>query len=124
MSSFFGGVVCPGGQGRKRSRAGLPSEDDGTRNDPLLEQNIISGTHYEPNFDALRAASTHIVIGVGEESGDIVPGRAAIAVADRLGTMPVVFPGDHAGFLGGEYGQMGQPDAFAAKLREVLLGAR
>jgi hypothetical protein len=30
------------------------------------------------------------------------------------------FPGDHAGFLGGEYGQHGEPDAFAAKLREVL----
>src|SRR5919109_1881752 len=26
---------------------GLPTEDDGTRNDPLMGQNIISGTHYE-----------------------------------------------------------------------------
>jgi len=26
----------------------------------------------------------------------------------------------HGGFLGGEYGQSGEPDAFAAKLREVL----
>jgi hypothetical protein len=26
----------------------------------------------------------------------------------------------HAGFLGGEYGQAGEPDSFAAKLREVL----
>jgi hypothetical protein len=31
-----------------------------------------------------------------------------------------IFPSDHGGFLGGEYGQMGEPDAFAAKLREVL----
>ena len=30
------------------------------------------------------------------------------------------FPSDHGGFLGGEYGQAGDPDAFAAKLREVL----
>ena len=30
------------------------------------------------------------------------------------------FPSDHGGFLGGEYGQAGEPDAFAAKLREVL----
>jgi hypothetical protein len=28
--------------------------------------------------------------------------------------------GDHGGFLGGEYGQTGEPDAFAATLREVL----
>jgi hypothetical protein len=43
-------------------------------------------------------------------------------VAERLGTDPVTFPGDHAGFLGGEYGQTGEPDAFAATLRTVLAG--
>ena len=46
--------------------------------------------------------------------------RGAIAVAERLGTEPVIFPSDHGGFLGGEYGQRGDPDGFAAKLREVL----
>ena len=39
---------------------------------------------------------------------------------ERLGTEAVRFPSDHGGFLGGEYGQRGDPDAFAAKLREVL----
>ncbi len=43
-----------------------------------------------------------------------------MAVAERLGLTPVIFPGDHGGFFGGEYGQTGEPDAFAAKLREVL----
>ena len=38
----------------------------------------------------------------------------------ELGMTPVTFPGGHDGFLGGEYGQTGTPDAFAAKLREVL----
>ncbi len=46
--------------------------------------------------------------------------RGGEAVAERLGIDPVVFPSDHGGFLGGEYGQTGEPDAFAAKLREVL----
>jgi hypothetical protein len=46
--------------------------------------------------------------------------RGATAVAERLGTEPVIFPSGHGGFLGGEYGQTGEPDAFAAKLREVL----
>ncbi len=32
----------------------------------------------------------------------------------------MTFPGGHAGFLGGEYGQTGDPDGFAATLREVL----
>jgi hypothetical protein len=35
---------------------------------------------------------------------------------------PVAFPGGHGGFLGGEYGQTGEPDAFAATLRQVLAG--
>jgi hypothetical protein len=50
----------------------------------------------------------------------VLASRGALAVAERLGTEPVIFPGGHDGFLGGEYGQTGEPDAFAAKLREVL----
>jgi hypothetical protein len=43
-------------------------------------------------------------------------------VAARLGLEPVTFPGGHDGFLGGEYGGMGEPDAFAAVLRQALDG--
>ena len=46
--------------------------------------------------------------------------RAALAVAERLGTEAVIFPSHHGGFLGGEFGYAGEPDAFAVKLREVL----
>jgi pimeloyl-ACP methyl ester carboxylesterase len=99
---------------------GLPTEDDGSRNDPLLGQNMISCTHYEPDFDALRAASTRIILAAGAESDGELAHRGALAVAERLGTTPVIFPSHHGGFLGGEYGQAGDPDAFAAKLREVL----
>ncbi len=99
---------------------GLPAEDDGSRNDPLLGLNMPSCPAYEHDFDALRAAPTRIVLGVGEESGQTAAGRAATAVAARLGMAPVIFPGDHGGFLGGEYGGMGKPDAFAATLRTVL----
>jgi pimeloyl-ACP methyl ester carboxylesterase len=100
---------------------GLPTEDDGTRSDPLLGQNMLSSTHYEPDFEALRAASTRIVLGAGAESGGTLANRGAVAAAKRLGTTPVIFPSGHGGFLGGEYGQRGDPDAFAAKLREVLI---
>lgn len=101
---------------------GLPADDDGSRTDPLVGQNMISCNHYRHDFAALRAASTRIVIAVGTESGKVLAGRAAIAVAERLGTPPVTFPGGHTGFLGGEYGMTGEPDAFAAALREVLAG--
>ena len=102
---------------------GLPADDDGTRTDALLGQNIISCTHFEPDFEALRAASTRIVLGMGAESDGEMAHRGAEAVAERLGTTPVTFPSGHGGFLGGEYGQTGEPDAFAARLREVFAGA-
>jgi pimeloyl-ACP methyl ester carboxylesterase len=101
---------------------GLPAEDDGSRNDSLVGQNIVTCNAYRHDFTALRVASTRVVIGVGEESGQMVAARAGVAVADRLGTPPVTFPGGHDGFLGGEYGGMGKPDAFAATLRTVLDG--
>jgi pimeloyl-ACP methyl ester carboxylesterase len=99
---------------------GLPTADDGNRNDPLLAQNMLTCPTYEPDITALRAAPTRIVIGVGAESEGQMARRAGEAVAAALGTTAVIFPSGHGGFLGGEYGQAGDPDGFAAKLREVL----
>jgi pimeloyl-ACP methyl ester carboxylesterase len=99
---------------------GMPTEDDGTRDDPLLGLALVGSIAYEPDLDALRAASTRIVMAAGEESRGEMANRGAFAVADHLGRKPEIFPSNHGGFLGGEYGQMGQPDAFAARLREVL----
>ena len=102
---------------------GLPSEEDGSRTDPLLGQNLISCTHYEPDWAALQAASTRIVVVAGAESDGELAHRAAVAAAERLDLDPVIFPSHHAGFLGGEYGQTGDPDAFAAALGRVLADA-
>lgn len=99
---------------------GLPAADDGSRNDPLVGQNMPSCVAYQHDFDALGAAATRIVLGVGEESAEMVAGRAAVAVAGRLGLEPVTFPGGHDGFAGGEYGRTGSPGGFAATLRTVL----
>ena len=68
----------------------------------------------------MRSASTRIVLAAGVDSKGTMAHRGAFAVADRLGRMPVFFPDGHAGFLGGEYGQTGQPEMFAANLREVV----
>ena len=99
---------------------GMPADDDGNRNDAMLGQGLLNFPSYEPDFDALRTASTRIVLASGEESEGEMANRGAYAVAERLGTKVTVFPSDHGGFLGGEYGQTGKPDEFAAKLREVL----
>jgi pimeloyl-ACP methyl ester carboxylesterase len=101
---------------------GMPTEDNGDRTDPLLGQAMIPGTHFELDIGALRAASSRIVIAAGVESEGILPSRAASEVARLLGTDVVVFPSGHGGFLGGEYGQAGEPAAFAARPREVLVG--
>jgi pimeloyl-ACP methyl ester carboxylesterase len=99
---------------------GMPAEDDGSRDDVMLGQNLIPTTHYEPEFDVLRPASTRIVMAAGEESEGEMANRGAHAIAERLGTKPVIFPSHHGGFLGGEYGWAGKPDEFASKLREIL----
>ncbi len=105
------------------SMFGGSSDDDGTRNDIMLGKTLLSIPSYEPDFDALRAASTRIVMAAGTGSVGEMANRGGHAVAERLGTEAVVFPSHHGGFLGGEYGWPGEPDAFAAKLREVLASA-
>jgi pimeloyl-ACP methyl ester carboxylesterase len=101
---------------------GLPTQDDGSRDHPLVGLNMISTPGYRHDFGALRAAPVRIVIGVGAQSATMMAGRAGTAVAERLGTAPVTFPGGHDGFLGGENGGMREPDAFADTLRKVLAG--
>jgi pimeloyl-ACP methyl ester carboxylesterase len=99
---------------------GIPAEDDGSRDDPLMGQTIIPITTYMPDFHALKAASTRIVMAAGVESAMELAHRGAFAVAQRLGTEPVLFPSHHGGFLSGEFGWPGEPEMFAANLREVL----
>ena len=99
---------------------GMPTEDDGSRDDPLLSDRSWAVTSYHPDVDAVAAAPTRVVVAVGEESLDTFTGRTAVAAAERLGQQPTVFPSHHGGFLGGESGYAGQPEAFAHTLREVL----
>lgn len=99
---------------------GLPTDDDGSRDDPLVGQNIRTCSAYQHNLDALAAASTRIVVAAGKESEGQMAARAAAAIAGRLGTELAVFPSHHAGFLGGEYGMYGDPDGFAEALRQAL----
>jgi pimeloyl-ACP methyl ester carboxylesterase len=99
---------------------GMPTQDDGSRDDPLLSDSSRAITSYRPDTEALTAAPTRVVIAVGEESHDTFTGRAAVATAELLGQRASVFPSHHGGFLGGDFGYAGQPEAFASKLRDVL----
>jgi pimeloyl-ACP methyl ester carboxylesterase len=99
---------------------GMPTEDDGSRDDPLLSDRSWAVSRYRPDVDTLAAATTRIVIAVGEESLGTFTGRASVATAELLGQQATVFPSHHGGFLGGEFGYAGQPEAFARKLDDVL----
>ena len=99
---------------------GMPTEDDGSRDDPLLSDRSWAVTSYRPDVDALAAAPTRIVIAVAEESGSTFTGRTTAAIAELLGQPATVFPSHHGGFVGGESGYAGQPEAFAHKLHDVL----
>jgi pimeloyl-ACP methyl ester carboxylesterase len=99
---------------------GMPAQDDGSRDDPLLSGRSSAVTSYRPDFDALAAAPTRIVIAVGEESMGTFTGRTSVATAERLGQQATVFPSHHGGFVGGDSPYAGQPEAFARTLRDVL----
>ena len=99
---------------------GMRTEDDGSRDNPLLSDRSWAVSSYRPDVGALGAAPTRIVIAVGEESGSTFTGRTAVATAELLGQQATVFPSHHGGFLSGEFGYAGQPAAFARKLRDIL----
>ncbi len=103
---------------------GMATADDGSRDDPLLSDRSWAVSSYRPDADALAAAPTRVVIAVGEESAGTFTDRTSVAVAQLLGQQPTVFPSHHGGFVGGDSGYAGQPEAFARRLREVLDDAR
>ncbi|KUN69738.1 hydrolase [Streptomyces griseorubiginosus] len=102
---------------------GTPTEDDGSRGDPLLSDRSWAVSDYRPDAEGVAAAPTRVVIAVGEESEDVLTGRTAVATAELLGQRVSVFPSHHGGFMGGKFGYAGKPDEFAHRLRQVLDGA-
>src|SRR4051794_40128449 len=99
---------------------GLPTEDDGSRDDLLLSGNLAMPP-FEPNAEALRASPVRIVPAIGALGAGTLARRGGEAVARLLGVDPVVFPGDHGGFAANEWSPHNDPAAFAAKLLDVLV---
>ena len=79
--------------------------------DFFLGHMLLPLGNYAPDISRLR--SLPITVAVGEASEEQLAYRAAVALAERLGKEPVVFPGDHGGFNS-------HPGAFARRLDEVL----
>jgi pimeloyl-ACP methyl ester carboxylesterase len=83
--------------------------------DFFIAHYLLPITSYEPDFAALKEASTRVEVGVGEASVGQETYDTALALAERLETLAVMFPGDHVGMAT-------HPEAFAEKLRGVLQG--
>jgi pimeloyl-ACP methyl ester carboxylesterase len=98
---------------------GLPAEDDGSRDDPLLSRNLAMPP-FEPDITALGLSTVRIVPAVSAQAEGTLAWRGGAALAAALGVDPVVFPGDHAGFATSQWSPANDPAAFAARLREVL----
>ena len=99
---------------------GWPAQDDGSRNDPLVGQNIMSCHRYQHDSGALRAASARVVIAVAAESSTMTAGRAGRRRGRTARDHARHLPGRPRRIPGGEYGRTGDPDAFAATVRQVL----
>jgi pimeloyl-ACP methyl ester carboxylesterase len=74
---------------------------------------LLPVTSYVPDIATLQEASSRVLVGVGEDSVGQETYETGLALAERLGTEAVVFPGDHIGMAT-------LPGQFAEKLHDVL----
>jgi pimeloyl-ACP methyl ester carboxylesterase len=117
----FGAVVEEGGPKYSEEMQQAPPTPEGqemmgrmTGNFDLFiahELRPIGG--YMPDIDALRTGSPRIVSAAGEDSGEQAARRAALALAERLGSAVGYLPGSHGGWGS-------DPQKFAERLHELL----
>lgn len=77
------------------------------------EHMLLPTVDFDPDVAALRAGPARVLVGIGAESGGQLCERVSLKLAEALGIEPTYFPGDHIGFAG-------DPESFAARLRELL----
>ncbi|GAS99095.1 alpha/beta hydrolase fold protein [Mycolicibacterium canariasense] len=81
----------------------------------FFDRELRDTTRYVPDIAALTAGPARIVVGLGAQSGHLLTDTTTRALAALLHREPVIFPGDHGGFIGA-------PGEFADTLRAVLSG--
>jgi pimeloyl-ACP methyl ester carboxylesterase len=79
----------------------------------FLAHMLPTTIEHTPDVAGLQAASARIVLGAGEASQGQMAHRAALALAERLDTAAVTFPGDHQGFAT-------HPEPFAETIHKAL----
>jgi pimeloyl-ACP methyl ester carboxylesterase len=84
--------------------------------DYFFGHGILPLSKYVPDIAELSKGAAGIVVGAGAQSEGQITYRTTVALAEKLGLKPIIFPGDHMGYVS-------QPDEFAAVLQQSLLGS-
>jgi pimeloyl-ACP methyl ester carboxylesterase len=92
---------------------GEPSERELANSAHFFGHELRGTVRHVPDIAALTAPPTRVVVGIGAASAGLITASTSRALAERLETAPVEFPGDHGGFIE-------QPKEFAERLRELL----
>jgi hypothetical protein len=82
-------------------------------NERFFGHGLLPIALYTPDFTALQAAPTRVIVAGGTTSKGEFAQRTAVALAQRLGTPLMDFPGGHAGFVS-------ESKEFAVVLRRTL----
>jgi clorobiocin biosynthesis protein CloN7 len=90
-----------------------PSEEMVATSERFFGHGLLPVALYEPDLAALQVASVRVVVAGGTTSKGELAQRTAAALAERLGTPLVDFPGGHAGFAS-------DAEDFVAVLRRTL----
>jgi hypothetical protein len=108
--AVFTGMSLPTQGGDTPSQ---PSAEMVATSDRFFGHGLLPIALYQPVFAALQDGPTRVLIAGGTTSKGEFAQRTAVALADRLGTSPIDFPGGHAGFAT-------DPHEFVAVLRRTL----
>jgi pimeloyl-ACP methyl ester carboxylesterase len=108
-----GAPGAEGDEGDDDGEAPPPSDKQRADDELFFLRMLKPFTRYEPPIELLRTGRPRVVVAVGGASGAEIARRSADALGARLGIAPVVFPGDHGGFVA-------DPAGFAAAIGSVL----
>jgi clorobiocin biosynthesis protein CloN7 len=110
FSSFTGMTMRPPGDDAEPAP---PSAEAVTTSERFFGHGLLPIALYQPDLSSLKAASARIMVAGGRTSKGEFAQRTAVALADRLGSPLIDFPGGHGGFAS-------DAEDFVDVLRHVL----
>ena len=113
FSSFVGFTGMTDSRQAEAADPQPPSTEEVAMSERFFGHGLLPIALYQPDFSALQAAPARLVVARGTASRGEFPQRTAIALAERLGTPLIDFPGGHTGFVS-------DSKEFAAVLRRTL----